>query len=299
MPRIQFEGDTEWREEGRERTLLQDALDHGIPLAHACGGRARCSTCRVRVLEGAAELAPRGEAESRLAEAKGLPDDVRLACQVQVRNDIRVRRLVHDDLDRALVEAQAKEAGREIQLAILFSDLRNFTPFVERHLPYDVMHMLNRHFQVAGQAILDRGGYIDKYIGDAVMALFGLGDEGSAEEACRHAVEAARAMVRGLRELNPSFEANFDETFACGVGIHFGTAIVGELGHVDRRQITAIGDAVNVAARIESMTKDADASILVSESVQIRVPDLVSDSSSLERSLKGKSGAFRLFRVDP
>src|SRR5205814_4021794 len=122
------------------------------------GGHARCSTCRVLVLEGRANLAPRTEDEVRLAVQKGLEDDIRLACQARVLGPITIRRLVLDDCDHALAAASTPHtSGREVTLAVLFSDIRGFTPFAESHLPYDVVHILNRYFQRTGEAVLRHG----------------------------------------------------------------------------------------------------------------------------------------------
>lgn len=249
------------------------------------------------ILEGADHLQPPQSPEAELAQQQGLPPEVRLACQTHITGDIRLRRLVLDDIDVSLATTSAAAAlAREVELAVLFSDLRAFTPFVERHLPYDVVHILNRYFSSAGQAILDHDGYIDKYIGDAIMALFGL-DGQDPVNACRNAVLAAQDLVARLDTVNAYVSKYFGETLRCGVGVHFGTVLVGQIGHPQRMQFTAIGDAVNVASRIESMTKTTGTVILVSDDIRRQVPDLVSNQSKIETQLKGKSGTFELYAV--
>src|SRR5260370_40784633 len=128
-------------------TLPQISLKHGVPHVHECGGHARCSTCRVMIRDGLENVLQRNEAEKRLAEFKGFGADVRLACQTRVRGPVLIRRLVHDDKDAAIAEAEhAESSGCEKALAILVSVIREFTPLSEANLPYDVVHMLNRYF---------------------------------------------------------------------------------------------------------------------------------------------------------
>ena len=297
MTTVQYEGEQTVQITDLSKTLLEIALDHEIPHMHACGGHARCSTCRVMISEGANHLTPRQGEEEALAQQRGLPPEVRLACQTHITGDVRLRRLVQDDIDLSLATTSSEAAlAREVELAVLFSDLRSFTPFVERLLPYDVVHILNRYFSSAGQAILDHGGYIDKYIGDAIMALFGLDDPEPAQ-ACRNAVLAAQDLVSRLDVVNAYVSRHFGETLRCGVGVHFGTVLVGQIGHPQRMQFTAIGDAVNVASRIESMTKTTGDLILVSDAIRRQVPDLVSDQGKIETQLKGKTGTFELYAV--
>ena len=133
----------------------------------------------------------------------------------------------------------------------MFSDIRWFTTFSENHYPYDVMHILNRYLYGVGESIHRHHGYIDKYMGDGVMALFGLNGEGPAE-ASRNAVFAALDMVEDLKRFNVYMREQFNETFEIGIGLHVGEVVVGEMGHPERRQLTALGDVVNTASRIES-----------------------------------------------
>jgi adenylate cyclase len=279
------------------RTILTISRDNGIPHTAACGGHARCSTCRVMVLRGGENLSPRGEAEDRLATLKGLCTNVRIACQTHVLGPITVRRLVHDECDIALAEADAPHsAGNEVSLAVLFSDIRQFTPFVETHLAYDVVHILNRYFHRMGEAVLRHGGYIDKYIGDGLMALFGM-DGTDPVGACRQAAVAALAMIDELPHLNDYLSKQFGTTLDFGVGVHFGEVILADVGHPQKRQLTAIGDTVNVASRIESATRSCGARLLVSESLVSRLPGELMLGRSMRTPLKGKSDEQLLYEV--
>src|SRR5262245_28206535 len=175
MITVIYENGTRIEEADDGLTLLQISLKHGLAHLHECGGNARCSTCRVMICEGLENVLPRNQAEQRLADAKGFEPDIRLACQTRLRGPISLRRLVYDDKDVAVVRAEeGPSTGCERAVAILFSDIRDFTPFAEANMPYDVVHILNRYFLVMGDAVLENGGYIDKYIGDGMMALFGV-----------------------------------------------------------------------------------------------------------------------------
>jgi adenylate cyclase len=272
---------------GENKNVLEMALEQGVDITHVCKGNARCSTCRVLVVDG--EGTPRTEKEQILAERLGLPENVRLSCQMQMTSDIEVRRLIKDSLDRKLVN-QANSAV-EKSVAILFSDIRSFTTFSERHLPYDIVHILNRYFWEMGEAIQGHDGRIDKYMGDGIMAIFGLtGDTHPAVSA----YHAAQEMLQRLTDFNQWLADSYGEHFEIGIGIHYGTVVVGDLGHPDSISFTAIGDTVNVAARIESATKNR-CKILVSEPVY-QVLD-ASEWDSTELLLKGKTEPLRLFMV--
>jgi adenylate cyclase len=278
-------------------SLLQLARQSGIPHVAACGGNARCSTCRVLVLDGLENLTPRTEAEARLALLKGFEPNIRLACQTHARGPATVRRLVWDERDIELALAGTPHStGREATLAILFSDIRSFTPFAEHSLPYDVVHVLNRYFRDMGGAVLRHGGYIDKYIGDGLMALFGL-DADDPARACRQAVLAALDMQRDLPELNRYLSDHFGTTLEIGIGIHCGSVIVAEIGHPRRMQLTAIGDAVNVASRVESATKEVGARLLVTAEVAAALGGDFVLGRRLAVHLKGTTGDRELVEV--
>ena len=268
-----------------DRTVLELALEQNIPILNACKGNARCSTCRVLVLNGTPE--DRTEKEELLAVKLGLPDNVRLSCQLKCTEDISLRRLVMDDVDRQFMN-QANSA-QERNLAILFSDIRSFTTFSERHLPHDIVHILNRYFLEMGTAIHNHHGRIDKYMGDGIMAIFGLESE---EDPAKLAYESALEMLERLNNFNEYLKQTYNETFQIGIGIHYGPVVVGNLGHPDHHSFTAIGDTVNVAARIESATKGRG-NILVSEPVYTALGK--SDWESTELLLKGKTETLKLF----
>lgn len=247
-------------------TLLEISRASGIPHASVCGGRGRCSTCRVRVDVGLEGQPPASPEELRVLRRVGAPPTVRLACQLHPVGELSVTPLLppHAAPRDALGRPRYHE-GEERVIAILFADLRAFTRFAERRLPYDVVFVLNRYFSAMGHAVEAAGGRVDKFIGDGVMALFGI-EEGP-ERACRGALAAARAIVEALGELNRSLAPELREPLRIGIGIHVGSVIVGEMGYARATSLTAIGDAVNTASRLESMTKEYQAQLVISEEV--------------------------------
>ena len=181
-------------------------------------------------------------------------------------------------------------------MAILFSDIRNFTPFAESHLPYDVIHILGRYFRKVGEPVLRHGGYIDKYMGDGIMAIFGL-ERPTPAAACLDAVAAGLRMLEALQELNVYISKQFDTEFKIGIGIHVGSVIIGEMGHPQKMQFTAIGDTVNIASRIETATKEMHVPLLISAEVRALLGDAARYGVCERVNLKGKSGEHLLSEV--
>jgi adenylate cyclase len=233
------------------------------------------------------DLPPRNEAEQALADKLGLPPEVRLSCQLPAAQRMRVRRVVRDPLDTTLLEQSNQ--SREMNVAILFSDVRGFTQFAGRHLSYDVVHILNRYFWAMGRCVEAHHGRVDKYIGDGLMAVFGM--DGAADPV-PSAVAAARDMLRELAEFNAYLETAFHERFEIGIGIHYGSVVVGRIGHPATASLTVIGDNVNVAARVESATKET-ATVLLSADAYA----LCGETGWREFvvQLKGKEGSARAY----
>ena len=300
MPQIKYLTDGRTIEIGSGTTLLRASLDHGIAHTHVCGGNAKCSTCRVLVTEGLEHCCARNESEARLAEGRHFSADVRLACQTTVSGDVTLRRLVLDAEDILLVNAEAQgaavgSAGEDRRVAILFADIRNFTAFSEAQLPYDVVHALNRYFNRVGAVVTRHGGQIDNFIGDGMMALFG-----ATEESVNPSLDAVHAALDILAEvvaMRPYFDAQFSFDLRIGIGIHYGEVVLGVIGFGERRRLTAIGDAVNLASRIESVNKEAGTSLLVSASAWEKLRAEVRCGMALEVPLKGKSGKYPLYEI--
>lgn len=247
----------------RGTTLLDASRAAAIPHAAVCGGRGRCSTCRVRVTQGAEAQPPPSEAERRVLDRIGAERDVRLACQLRPVHDLAVTTLMQADTDTlGALRKMDPSQGSEREIAVMFADLRDFTRLSETRLPYDVVFILNRYFTVMGAAIEGEGGHVDKFVGDGIMALFGL-EKGPAEGA-RSALAAAAAMAEALVTLNAELAHELKVPLRMGIGIHAGPTIVGELGYRRAVSLTAIGDTVNTASRLEAMTKELAAQLVVS-----------------------------------
>jgi len=274
-------------------SVLEASRIAGIPHASVCGGRGRCSTCRIRVVGAEAALPEPAPEEVKVLERVGAAPDVRLACQLRPEGDLRVTPLLpptaaaRDGFRRANYLQ-----GMEKEIAILFADIRAFTQLSEHKLPYDVVFLLNRYFAEMGHAVEEAGGRIDKFIGDGVMALFGL-DRG-AESGCREALAAARAMAQRLVELNRTFAGDLPEPLRIGIGIHFGPAIVGEMGYGSAVSVTAVGDAVNTASRLEGLTKDYQAQLVVSEALLTRAGVALAGAQRHEIEIRGREGRLHI-----
>ena len=241
----------------------------GIDHASVCGGRARCSTCRIRVGEGAEDLPPPGPVEQRVLRRVAAPPIVRLACQVHPTADLHLTALLPATATaRDGFAPVSYRQGEEREIAILFADLRDFTGLADGRLPYDVVFLLNRYFDVTGQAVVEAKGRLDKFIGDGLMALFGI--EAGPTEGCRRALMAAHGIAAAIADLNAVLHAELPGPLRIGIGIHVGPAIVGEMGYGPIKSVTAIGDAVNVASRLENMTKAFGAQLVVSDAVADR-----------------------------
>lgn len=271
------------------RSILEASVGANVPHASVCGGRGRCSTCRVRVTRGHENLPPPSAAEQTVLDRVRAGIQVRLACQCRpASGEIDVIRLLPPT-------AQAADGfrrpdylqGQEREIAILFADIRAFTRLSEKKLPYDVVFLLNRYFDAMGSAVAVAGGRLDKFIGDGVMALFGI-DRGP-EAGSRAALAAAREMGLRIAELNRALANDLDEPLRIGIGIHCGPAIVGEMGYGDTVSVTAIGDSVNTASRLESQTKEFAAELVVSEATVRRAGLDLSAFPEREVEIRGRS----------
>ncbi|MDA0836893.1 MAG: adenylate/guanylate cyclase domain-containing protein [Planctomycetota bacterium] len=298
MPKITFLPDNKTVEAEVEQTILETAGEANVALAHACGGKARCSTCRVAVLGGYEALGERNDKEQALADKLHFEPSVRLSCQTKVTSDTTLRRLVLDEEDlqeaNQLHRHDAASAGEEKDLAILFSDIRGFTTFSESLLPYDVIHVLNKYFRRVGHIIGLNGGHIDNYMGDGVLALFGVD---GAEDSTFRAVKSGLEMLEAVEDMKAYLSQSYGKTFEIGVGIHFGEAVVGTIGCGPSQRETVIGDSVNFASRIESANKEAGTMLLISADALAEVTGRVNAKPAITTTLKGKSGEHTLHEV--
>lgn len=183
--------------------------------------------------------------------------------------------------------------GEKRQVAVLFSDIRNFTELAERLDAAALVSQLNEYFAEMTEAVFAHGGTLDKFIGDAVMASWGGIRDFTSAELARSSVTAAQEMISRLAVLNARWREEERPTFEVGIGIHIGDAIAGEVGSQSRADFTVLGDAVNLASRIESFTRQIGLSLLVSRDV---AQELEFPSASLGMFLlKGRSRAIDIF----
>jgi adenylate cyclase len=268
-------------------SVLEASRLLGVPHAHVCGGRGRCSTCRVRVRGEIGGVGPPGDTERRVLRRIAATPNVRLACQLRPTGAVEVTPLLPPfayamDGRRRVDFAQ----GSEREIAILFADIRGFTALSEGRLPYDVVFILNRYFAAVGRAVESAGGRVDKFLGDGVMALFGI--ESGAQVGCREALAAARSMSQRMDELNASLRDEIEQPLRIGIGIHAGPIIIGEMGYGGATAITAIGDAVNTASRLEELTKEFGVELVVSEEVARRAGSDLSAFPRRDVEIRGK-----------
>jgi adenylate cyclase len=249
-------------------TLLEISRLSDVPHASVCGGRARCSTCRVGIESGLADLMPPSSAEAMTLSSIKAPPHVRLACQIRPSAPITVTRLVAPQSTVGRGQPASHAQGIERTLAVLFLDTRGFTMIAEARLPYDVVFILNRLFAEVGEAIERHNGAIDKYLGDGLMAIFG-GRDGEVA-GCRQALRAARDIDLGLDRLNREIVGEIGKPLQVGMGIDVGPLVVGQIGHAGSASVTVIGNTVNAASRLEALTKEKGCQLIVAADVLAR-----------------------------
>jgi adenylate cyclase len=277
-------------------TILDASRLGGLAHASVCGGRGRCSTCRVRIAAGLAELPAPSEAERRVLARVGAAPDVRLACQTRPARDVAVAPLLAPSVEPDEAFATDARQGREQEIAVLFADLRGFTRLAEHKLPYDVVFVLNRYFEAVGTAITRAGGVTNQFTGDGVMALFGI--ESGPATGSRQALAAARGMVEGIGALSVELAPDLGSPLRIGIGIHTGPAVVGRLGWGESFYLTAVGDTVHVAARLEQATKDHAAELVVSEAVARHADLDLSRFPAHDLSVRNRAGAVAIRVID-
>jgi adenylate cyclase len=282
-------------------TVLEALLQAEVNHTHVCGGNARCSTCRVYIMDGLSNCLPRNEKEKQLAEKLGFPPDIRLACQTRISGNIAIRRAVVDDLDIDIILKQIGDApgtnlGQEKDLAILFTDIENYTEFAEAFPAYDVVHVLNRYYQTMNGIIVQYKGLISDVAGDGILALFGAIEDN--KNPVLDAIHAVRAMNAALTQFNEYLRQMYDWSFGIRAGINFGKVIVGSFDTGMMSKVSAIGDAVNLASRIETANKDFNTKLLISQWANEKIRGVIETHGMHRARLKGKSGEYDLYEVE-
>ncbi|MGH7415322.1 MAG: CHASE2 domain-containing protein [Candidatus Rokuibacteriota bacterium] len=189
----------------------------------------------------------------------------------------------------------AKLAATRRRMTVLFSDIRGFTSMSEKMPPEEVVTFLREYLTVMTEAVFKHGGTVDKYIGDAIMALYNVPFE--APDHARRAVRTALEFQERLRPLAERFAARYGGTLACGVGIHTGDAVVGTIGSEQRLEYTAIGDTINLGSRLEGLTKEFSVPIIMSEATAAEVGGQFGTRDLGEVMVKGKAIPVKIYAV--
>lgn len=253
----------------RGLSVLEASLRNNVPHASVCGGRARCSTCRIRIIGDCSALPEPSQREAFVLGRVGTSDpSIRLACQLRPDNDLSFFQLFLPHTTSASAHGSGPQRiGQERYLVSMFVDMRGSTKLAEKRLPFDTVFIVNRFLGAVSQAVIESGGRPNQFVGDGMLALFGLSV--SRQEACRQALKAAALIAVNLDELNKFLAHDLHEPIRFGIGIHGGEVIVGDIGYRDHMVFTALGDAVNVAARLQDMTKSLACEAVVSDEVRV------------------------------
>ena len=278
------------------QTLLETIRHHDLPHASVCGGRARCTTCRVRVGRGLdACPAPNTLEQQALARIKAAPN-VRLACQTRPEGDVHITPLVSAGEGLQALRRPGAVQGSEQQVVAMFVDLRGSTQMGEKRLPYDVLFILNRFFSEMTEVLQQTHGHYAQFAGDGLMALYGLNR--GLPQGCRDALTGAVKMQERIEHLNDYFKEELDQPLRIGIGVHCGEAIVGTMGPPSSPNYSAIGDNVNAAARLESLSKDFECTLVVSSVVAGQTGYDFTDIPSHSVTVRGKTQTLDVYAVD-
>ncbi|MEO8142676.1 MAG: adenylate/guanylate cyclase domain-containing protein [Betaproteobacteria bacterium] len=277
-------------------SILEALRDAGLPHASVCGGRARCTTCRVRVAGGLDSLSPPAELEADALRRINAAPNVRLACQVRPGEDVWITPLVAANADPALARRPGGVQGSERHVAAMFVDLRGSTQLGETRLPYDVVFILNQFFAEMSAALLATGGHYAQFAGDGLLALYGL--ETEIGPACRQALAGAADMHRRMKLLNARLARELAAPLRIGIGVHAGVAIVGSMGPPAAPIVSAIGDTINSAARLESLTKQYGCTLIVSVDT-LRFAGIAPPADGVQRvEVRGKVEQLEVLTVE-
>jgi adenylate cyclase len=273
----------------RGLSVLEASLRYHVPHASVCGGRARCSTCRIRVIGDCTALPEPSKREAFVLNRVGATDpSIRLACQLRPTADLSFFQLFVPHAMSADAHAMhPHRIGQERYLVSMFVDMRGSTRLAESRLPFDTVFIVNRFLGAVSQAVIACGGQPNQFVGDGELALFGL--HAGPQTACRQALRAAAMIAANVDELNEFLKHDLHEPIRFGIGIHGGEVIIGDIGYRDHMVFTALGDAVNVAARLQDMTKSLACEAILSEEVRVTA-GLAADALPLQDvAIRGRS----------
>jgi hemoglobin-like flavoprotein/ferredoxin len=270
----------------RGDSLLSASLEYGIPHYHACNGNARCTTCRVLVLDGENNLSPRNEAERKVASDRKSPSNIRLACQARVLGDATVRRLVVDAEDEGLINHERQVLVAEREMVVLRVTLRDYAEFAAKNLAFDAVHTLHRFLRHAAEPVLANHGIIERYSSAGLVALFGsTGDRTSAENA-DDAIRASLRIIARSRRFNQHVQRHHGAEMSVGLVLDAGQVVLAELGPREKPQLTALGKAIDAIDLLEQAARAAGVTVAASS----QVIDPIRDTLTLGREVAGSAG---------
>jgi adenylate cyclase len=277
-------------------TVLETLRANGIAHASVCGGRARCTTCRIMVTKGLNELPAPSTLEAKALSRIGASAGMRLACQIRPTSDIAVMPVLAADATAADGTTRGGLEGSERLITVVFVDLRGSTTLGEARLPYDVLFILNQFFYEMTRALIETNGHYSQFTGDGLMALYGL-TAANPKTGAADALRGARAMLQRLDALNHALRTDLREPLRIGIGIHFSEAIVGAMGPPHSQIITAIGDTVNTCARLESLSKDYGCPVILSRQAADAAGLKLDGCELLEAPVKGRKEPVQFYAL--
>ena len=249
-------------------SVLEASYRHHVPHANVCGGKGRCSTCRIRIVGDLDGLPPPSPREAFVLDRIGASADpaVRLACQLRPGKDLAIVPLLPPQIGTAFLHGgQRMHPGEERYVVSMFVDMRGSTQMAADQLPFDTVFIVNRFLGAVSKAVTEGGGKVNQFLGDGLLALIGVDTD--ARTACRAALRAAAMIAANVEHLNRELAEAARSPVRFGIGINGGDVIVGDIGYGENVAYTALGDAVNVAARLQDMTKEFGCQAVVSDEV--------------------------------
>jgi adenylate cyclase len=247
-------------------SILEASLMARVPHASICGGRARCSTCRVRILGDVSELPAPSETEQSVLRRIHAGPSVRLACQLRPLADTAVVPLLPATLSIADLFGHAIHLGGEERfVAILMIDMRDSTQLAMRRLPFDAVFAVGNFIDAVSRAVVSAGGLPNQFLGDGLLAIFGL--DCDAREACRRALMAVCDIAAAVAAVNKVFHREWAEPIEFSIGLHGGEAVVGEVAYAGMAVFTALGNPANFAARMQQHCRAFACEAVISEDI--------------------------------
>ena len=277
-------------------TVLEASRLAGIPHVSVCGGKGRCTTCRVKVVSGLEGITEPNAHETQIIEKLGFDSDVRLACQLKPSKNLSILPLINPETKQVKARSPVGLSGKEKETVVVFIDLRDFTSLSESKLPYDVVYILNKYYSVCGEIIERNKGRLDKFIGDGIMAIF----DGSNQlnENCKNSMKAATEISKGIKDLNKQMKLDFSTELRFGIGVHVGNTIVGMMGYGETVTETVVGDNVNIASRLEELNKKFKTELVVSKDVLDSANINPKQFTSEKIKIRGRTGELEIYSLE-